>query len=59
MVPTGIAPISPFIEQPFASQKSGFHVIRHGTPGSRPRRTRVEPLDQKTLNQLRTLGYVR
>jgi arylsulfatase A-like enzyme len=53
-----LAPVSPYIDRPFKADKPGFYVHRHRTPGSRPRSGRVAPLDEGTLKQLRSLGYV-
>src|SRR5262249_10635709 len=35
-VPADTAPVSPFIERPFAADREGFYVVRHRSAASRP-----------------------
>jgi hypothetical protein len=57
-VPADLAPISPVIEKPFSADKAGFYVLRHRSAGSRSRPAQVAPLDERTIRQLRSLGYL-
>lgn len=57
-VAADLSPESPFIEKRFASPKDGFHVIRHRSSRSRSGNAHVLRLDEQTLRQLRSLGYV-
>lgn len=57
-VSADLPPVSPFIEQRFASRQEGFHVMRHRSAGSRAAHANVLRLDEQTLRQLRSLGYV-
>ena len=52
-------PLDPVIVKIFRPKQDGLHVMRHGvkTPSARP--GRIEPLDEQTIQQLRSLGYVR
>jgi arylsulfatase A-like enzyme len=54
-----LAPVSPFLTSAFTTEHAGFHVLRHRGPARRPRPARVKALDEHTLQQLRTLGYLR
>jgi arylsulfatase A-like enzyme len=58
-VPADLPPVSPFIERPFTAERAGFYLMRHRAPGARPRPARAESLDEATLRQLRSLGYLR
>jgi hypothetical protein len=62
-LPTTVAadlePLSPFIDKPFKAEQAGFYLHRHQTAGRGTRPSRVEPLDERTLRQLKSLGYVR
>lgn len=57
-VPADLAPVSPVIEKPFKTDKPGFHVFRHRSAASRLRPAQVAPLDEQTIRQLRSLGYL-
>jgi hypothetical protein len=57
-VPADMAPVSPFIERPFTAERAGFYVLHHRTEGKRSRPALVQPLDEQTLKQLRSLGYL-
>ncbi|HYT89600.1 MAG TPA: sulfatase [Gemmataceae bacterium] len=57
-IPADLAPSSPFIEQPFSADKDGFYIVRYRTEGARPRPALVQPLDEQTIRQLRSLGYL-
>ena len=57
-VPADLAPVSPFIERPFVTEKAGFYVVRHRSPASRTHPGLVQPLDEQTIKQLRSLGYL-
>src|SRR5262245_56925179 len=57
-VPADTAPVSPFIERPFAADREGFYVVRHRSAASRLRAGLVRPLDEQTIRQLRSLGYL-
>jgi arylsulfatase A-like enzyme len=59
MVSADLAPVSPFLERPFTATKEGFHVFRHRSAEARPRPGQVRPLDDETIKQLRSLGYLR
>jgi hypothetical protein len=50
----------PVIDAPFRAPQDGFYVIRHGRPGAStsPARTGTT-LDQETVRQLQSLGYLR
>jgi hypothetical protein len=58
-VSADLAPVSPFIERPFTAAKEGFYVMRHRSAGAQPRPGVVQPLDEQTIKQLRSLGYLR
>jgi hypothetical protein len=57
-IPADLAPISPFIERPFSATRDGFYVLRHRVEGTHQRPARVQPLDEQTIRQLRSLGYL-
>jgi hypothetical protein len=57
-VAADLAPVSPVIEKPFTAEKPGFYVMRHRSVGSRTRPAQVAPLDEQTIRQLRSLGYL-
>src|SRR5262249_27238777 len=42
-VSADLAPVSPFIERPFAAERPGFYVGRHRAEGTRPRPAVVQP----------------
>lgn len=58
-IPAGLTPVSPWIEKPFTADQAGFYVFRHRTERSHARPGRVGPLDEPTIRQLRSLGYLR
>ena len=58
-VPADLAPLSPVIEKPFRPEKPGLYIYRHRGDAVRSRAGKVEPLDEQTLRQLRSLGYLR
>jgi hypothetical protein len=58
-VAADLTPVSPFIERPFKAQAEGFYIFRHRAAGARPHPGRVQPLDEQTVRQLRSLGYLR
>jgi len=50
----------PVIEGPFTATEHGFYLERHrAQSGATSRPSRVESLDEQTIQQLRSLGYVR
>ncbi len=57
-VPADMAPVSPFIERRFTADRPGLHIVRHGAAGGHARPALVRPLDEQTLKQLRSLGYL-
>jgi arylsulfatase A-like enzyme len=50
---------SPVIEAPFQPAAEGFYLRHHRGKRSVSARSRVTPLDEKTLKKLRSLGYLR
>lgn len=58
LVKADVAPVSPVIEKPFKAERPGFYVFFHQAEGSRTRPGQVAPLDEQTLWQLRSLGYL-
>lgn len=57
-VPADLAPVSPVIEKPFTADKPGFYLFRHRRASSRARPAQLAPLDEQTIRQLRSLGYL-
>ena len=52
--------ISPVITEPFQPKADGYHIMRHRGPGARSRKgAALQPPDERTLEQLRSLGYLR
>lgn len=49
----------PVITEPFRATQDGFYLERHRSDDATSRPSRVENLDERTLQQLRSLGYVR
>jgi len=50
---------SPVIEKAFVPSRDGFFVRRYRTEGATSRPTQPAKLDEETVNQLRSLGYIR
>lgn len=55
---TALAPSDPLILTPFPVVPNGLHITRHADPTQPARATQVTPLDEETLRQLRSLGYI-
>jgi hypothetical protein len=49
----------PIIEKEFKPEKEGLYIRRYSREGTSSKRIRMEKLDEQTLEQLRSLGYVR
>jgi hypothetical protein len=49
---------SPVIEQAFVPAQDGFHILRYRSPDAKGKRGERAELDEQTLRQLRSLGYV-
>lgn len=62
MIPATVSPdvpaVSPIIDKAFTAEKPGFYVMHHRSAGSRPRTFQAAPLDEQTIRQLRSLGYL-
>ena len=49
---------SPLIREPFKADMEGFHVMRYRSEGPAARSPRGVTLDEHTIQQLRSLGYL-
>jgi hypothetical protein len=50
---------SPFIDKPFRAARDGFYLTHHRGKAGNSVRSQIVPLDAKTVEQLRSLGYLR
>jgi len=57
---TQLGAVSPVIEKPFAAAHDGFYISRHASGDAQPRSraSKVEPPDEQTIKQLKSLGYL-
>ncbi|MCE9589794.1 MAG: sulfatase [Planctomycetes bacterium] len=55
---TTLAPSDPLILAPFDESRPGLYIKRHADPRHAARASRVAPMDDETLRQLRSLGYI-
>lgn len=58
LIPSDLSPVSPVIDKPFRTNQEGFHLFKHRTEGAARRNSRVQPLEEQTIHQLRSLGYL-
>ena len=59
-IPPSIPPVDPLIQKPLATDKPGFYVFRHQSSagGQTAKPGKVESLDEQTIRQLKSLGYL-
>jgi hypothetical protein len=53
------SPSEPVIDRPFHREKPGFYLYRHWGKGSPSFRAQAGTLDEQSIKQLRSLGYLR